>query len=573
MTLPRYLAESPAVQALGWTLFHLLWEGSAIALALAVVHSFARSPKVRYAAACAAMGVVLSCFAITFVRLRGSERAWNVSPPVRQVLLPGAKLPDFATDIAAAESMDLAAWAASLWLAGVAIFYVRAAGGWISVRRWRSTGVCAPNDIWMERFAGLMLRLRISKPVVLLQSSLAEVPVTMGYLRPAILLPVGLLTGLPAHQIEYILLHELAHIRRHDYLVNLLQTLTEGLLFYHPAVWWISGVIRAERENCCDDVAAGQGDPQEYAATLAALEEYRQTGKEPALAATGGNLMKRIRRLLKQPERPRAALTPVLSAGLIVLSMGLAMAYQVKQTNVIGLGQPERNAPAVARKSVVAAMPKAEKTVVLLAQANSQTTAAPERQRRSTAELQAFQTNQGTVTPLSPEEHAALLRDPYATKWLTQDVAYIITQEERAAFLNLTSDEEREHFVEQFWMRRDPTPGTDSNEYKQEHYRRIAYTNQRFADRTTSGWKTDRGRIYISFGPPDEIDSHPSGGKYTRPAEQGGGEAMVAPFEQWRYKWIQGVGENVVIEFVDLALNGEFHMTMDPREKETGTAK
>ena len=130
--------------------------------------------------------------------------------------------------------------------------------------------------------------------------------------------------------------------------------------------------------------------------------------------------------------------------------------------------------------------------------------------------------------------------------WLRQDVAYIITDEERAAFKSLQTDEEREHFIEQFWQRRDPTPGTDYNEFKAEHYRRIAYANEQFAFRELPGWKTDRGRIYITYGPPDEKESHPSGGSYTRPASQGGGVTTTYPFEQWRYRWIQGVGNDVI---------------------------
>jgi GWxTD domain-containing protein len=161
------------------------------------------------------------------------------------------------------------------------------------------------------------------------------------------------------------------------------------------------------------------------------------------------------------------------------------------------------------------------------------------------------------------------LESPYK-KWLNEDVVYIITDEERKAFLQLQTDEEREQFIEQFWLRRDPTPDTEENEYREEHYRRIAYANERFAS-GIPGWKTDRGRIYIMYGPPDEIDSHPSGGTYDRPIEEGGGTTTVYPFEDWTYRYIEGVGQNVVIEFVDPTLTGEYHMTMDPSEKDALT--
>ena len=158
------------------------------------------------------------------------------------------------------------------------------------------------------------------------------------------------------------------------------------------------------------------------------------------------------------------------------------------------------------------------------------------------------------------------LESPYK-KWLDEDVAYIITPEERETFKNLSTDDERETFIEGFWLRRDPTPDSVENEFKEEHYRRIAYANDRYAS-GIPGWKTDRGRIYITFGPPDENDSHPSGGTYNRPYEEGGGTTSTFPFEIWRYRWLEGIGTDVQIEFVDPTFTGEYHMTMDPTEKD-----
>jgi GWxTD domain-containing protein len=158
------------------------------------------------------------------------------------------------------------------------------------------------------------------------------------------------------------------------------------------------------------------------------------------------------------------------------------------------------------------------------------------------------------------------LETPYR-KWLTEDVIYIITDEERQSFKRLQTDEERDQFIEQFWLRRDPTPDTVENEYKEEHYRRIAYANEHYAS-GIPGWKTDRGRIYIMYGAPDEIESHPSGGTYERPMEEGGGETSTYPFEQWRYRYIEGVGSNVILEFVDPTMSGEYRYTIDPTEKD-----
>src|SRR6185295_18115885 len=152
-------------------------------------------------------------------------------------------------------------------------------------------------------------------------------------------------------------------------------------------------------------------------------------------------------------------------------------------------------------------------------------------------------------------------------RWIAEDVGYIITDEERRAFNTLNTDEERESFIEQFWLRRDPSPDTIENEFKEEHYRRIAYANERYAS-GIQGWRTDRGRIYITFGPPDENESHTSGGQYQRPTEEGGGMTSTFPFEKWRYRYIEGVGSDIEIEFVDPTMSGEFRMTMDPSEKD-----
>jgi GWxTD domain-containing protein len=152
-------------------------------------------------------------------------------------------------------------------------------------------------------------------------------------------------------------------------------------------------------------------------------------------------------------------------------------------------------------------------------------------------------------------------------KWLDEDVRWIITDQERSAFMQLSNDEERDQFIEAFWQRRDPTPDTEENEYKEEHYRRIAYANEHYAA-GIPGWKSDRGRTYIVFGPADEIESHPSGGSYERPMEEGGGETSTFPFETWRYRYLEGIGQEVMIEFVDTCMCGDYHMTLDRSEKD-----
>jgi GWxTD domain-containing protein len=157
--------------------------------------------------------------------------------------------------------------------------------------------------------------------------------------------------------------------------------------------------------------------------------------------------------------------------------------------------------------------------------------------------------------------------DSQYRKWLDEDVVYIISPEERSAFLHLATNEEREQFIEQFWQRRNPDPDSADNTFKEEHYRRIAYANEHYSS-GIPGWKADRGRIYIMWGAPDEVESHPAGGSYSRPSEEGGGETSTYPFEDWRYRYLEGIGENVMLEFVDPTMSGEYHLTIDPSEKD-----
>jgi GWxTD domain-containing protein len=207
---------------------------------------------------------------------------------------------------------------------------------------------------------------------------------------------------------------------------------------------------------------------------------------------------------------------------------------------------------------------------------STQSTPAPAPPAPATAASSSSSSSSGQETVAKPLTKKQLAKKQKALekelagpwkKWMSEDVLYIITDEEKQGFKRLKTDEERQEFVEQFWLRRDPTPDTEENEYKEEHYRRIAYANDHYAS-GIPGWKTDRGMIYIKYGAPDEIDSHPSGGSYERPIEEGGGETSTYPFEDWRYRYIEGVGTNVIIEFVDQTMSGEYHISLDPEEKD-----
>lgn len=343
-----------------------------------------------------------------------------------------------------------------LWLAGVALLSLRMAGGWLYLRLLirRATPIEWPS------FESLRRQLGVRRKVELRASHRGDSPFTAGWRKPVIVLPIAVLTGLPAEQLEAIILHELAHIRRMDYAMEWVLQALETAFFYHPAIWWMTAMARQERERSCDDMALEAGaNRTAYAKALVELEALRTPA--PAPGWTGTDIGARVGRILGM--RQRTAVWPVV----LLAALGL-------------IGQVQS----------------------------------------------AWQ------------------------KWVDEDVAYIIEPAEKKAFLSLRDDAERAKFVEQFWSRRDPTPGTEKNERKVEHYRRISYANERFKAPQAPGWKSDRGRMYIRFGPPDEIESHPVQGK-----------------EQWLYHYLEGIGKNVIMEFVDRDRSGVYRMTTDPNAK------
>jgi beta-lactamase regulating signal transducer with metallopeptidase domain len=459
-------AHSPFAKALGWSLIHFLWEGGLIALLLAALLFLCRrgSARVRYALACVALVAMPVALGVTLA----------LSTPGRTArpLLPRVDLTD-AGDILTGQAstppsgrISLKAvlpWVPPFWMAGVLIFYLRSLGGWVVAQRLRRAGVSAAPGDWQTRLHRLRKRMRLSKPVVLLESCLVDGPVVMGFVRPVILMPMGLLAGLSTDQVESILIHELAHIRRWDYVVNLLQNLVEGLLFYHPAVWWVSGQIRAERENCCDDVVVNlKGDARGYAAALATLEKNRWPAREPALAATGGSLMKRIRRLLQEPEGHRASAAPVFVVGLLVVSLGVAVAsWQTTPSPAPKPAQPfavsGQIPDAVAlrgllftRSKIVPAKDEAELARMMDQEIAAQAAGAaiqPPPKLVALAEPMQDPLPARALTEKQRQRNEEKLRNELETpyrKWLNEDVAYIITDEERTAFKNLQTDAEQE---------------------------------------------------------------------------------------------------------------------------------
>ena len=333
-------ADRPASQAAALALIHFLWQGAAVALLLAVANFSLRraSARARYAAACAALAVLCMLPAATFARLRARDgvatpadlAAQSGAAPVLDArgLSRGGSKANPANPDALAQA---APWIVAGWLAGVGVLSLRFFGGFVAARRLTRRHVSRADSVWQQRFDRLAWRIGIRRTpfIRLLESAAVRVPTVVGVFRPAVLIPAGIATGMPASQLESLLAHELAHIRRRDALVSLLQAVAETLLFYHPAVWWASACIRVERENACDDLAvAVTGDAVAHARALVALAQ-RRSAIAPAFtaAADGGKLWSRIARLVAPGEapvrRPASGASAVLVLGA-VLALGAA---------------------------------------------------------------------------------------------------------------------------------------------------------------------------------------------------------------------------------------------------------
>jgi uncharacterized protein (TIGR03435 family) len=329
-----------SIHVAGWTLVHFVWQGALVGLAAGAVLRLLRSAsaQTRYVAACGALAVMLALPIVTARLLSKSDpvvspsgRSQSVSFAAAGTLARFAAPPPVQNGVSAKTVWrgvePLLPLIVMAWLVGVACLLLRLAGGWWRVRRLHREALAMASSRWQAVSELIASRLRLPRGVHVVDSPLVDTPTALGWLRPVVLLPIAALTNLTPAQIEAILAHELAHVRRHDYLVNLLQTVAETLLFYHPAVWWVSARIRAEREHCCDDVAVeASGDALSYVAALAEIEASRTSpagGTEQtalALAATGGSLLDRVRRILRVPvDNERSSSSALLTTVLVLL--------------------------------------------------------------------------------------------------------------------------------------------------------------------------------------------------------------------------------------------------------------
>ena len=357
MNAVQLLSAQPWVERLGWTLVHFIWQGALLAALHAAVRGLAGrslSAHARYTLACVVLIAMVASPLVTF-GLMGGGGPVPVAAPHAGYSVPAITSSGTTVRVAPWQAslggawQDALPWVVAAWLAGAICFSVRLAGGWAFAARMRWMAVRPAPREWQHVFERLVARMGISRPVRLLISSLVDVPIVVGWLRPVVLAPVGALAGLPAGHVEALLIHELAHVRRHDYLVNLLQSAAEVLLFYHPAVWWVSGQIRTERELCCDDLAvAASGDVLTYAHALAELESQRPVHIRAALAANGGSLRHRIARLLEQP-----GLAPHTPPGLgAALAVSVLLVAGIGAVAVRGDQRPAPREPAASESAV-----------------------------------------------------------------------------------------------------------------------------------------------------------------------------------------------------------------------------
>jgi GWxTD domain-containing protein len=323
---------------------------------------------------------------------------------------------------------------------------------------------------------------------------------------------------------DAIVVHERSHVRRHDFYVQLLAGVHRVIFWFSPLAWWLQDQLLKASENACDDEALEKvGDRVSYAELLLDLTKLRSNDRLMGVAMARGKTVEgRIERILRETRvAPHISIARrVLIIAAIVPLVGFAAGSWLVEAETEG------------RSAYASVSPPAE--------ALQQTIPTP------------------APVPAVPNDVGSL------ASWMEDNAPDISTDEEQAAFKALRRDEERRAFIAQFWLRRDPTPGTPENEFRNEYYRRIVLANERFGTAGTPGWKTDRGRILVRFGQADEVETHAQGGTYLR---ADGGRTSTFPFERWRYHAIDGVGQNIILEFVDVGRNGDYRLTFDPAEK------
>jgi GWxTD domain-containing protein len=417
-----------------------------------------------------------------------------------------------------------AAWAIYFLVAGA--FLLRLLAGLL--RGWQLVRMAKPlRELWASGWD-----VRVSE-------SLA-IPVTYG---STILFPADWATW-SAFKRNAVLLHEISHVRRHDFHVHLLADLHRAVLWFNPMAWWLRNELLELAETACDDEAIRKLEDRVSYAEI--LVEFAGKGSASEFGgvpmASGRTVEQRVDRMLHghtiAPRTSRLGRVGLIT-GLVPLVAIAAGTWNVRAATVPMTLPLVVTAPPMVKPAPQRTPPQAPPRIAVPA-------------------------------PVPGEQPPQTKTTNYLEKWPAEEVPYIISAEEQSAFQKLRTDDEREMFVEMFWLRRDPSAGTGENEFRSEYYRRIALANQRYGTRAgIPGWRTDRGRILIVHGQPDEIETHAQGGPYLRDISQGGGRINTFPFERWRYRSLAALGNNIILEFVDTTGDGTYRLSFDPSEKES----
>jgi len=408
-----------------------------------------------------------------------------------------------------------------LWSLGVILGAFRLSVALFGARRIVQRAEPVSNPVWTMTLSDIAPVAGLNASVQILKSNRTTVASTCGILNPRILVPADA-ENWNVQRVRLVLLHELAHIQRRDCLTQVLARLAWVLQWFNPLTYLAAEKMFAEQERACDDQVLASGTrASEYARDLLEIAREFRPGSLPVWGtvamARPSQFAGRLKAILDE-SRNRG--TIALRHYVVFVMLGLSTIVPLGAVQFVAVAAPAVELSSQEAAKPVTPAPKLESEVP-----------APAPQSRQSLETRALE------------------------KWLEEDVAYIISDQERAAFNSLATNEEREHFIEQFWVRRDPTPGTAENEFKMTHYSRIAYANERFRN-TKPGWQTDRGRIYIMYGKPYETQFFAAGLERSY------------PFEVWTYRYLQGIGNNVRIEFVDPNLNGEFRLNALPEEQQ-----
>jgi len=399
------------------------------------------------------------------------------------------------------------------------------------------------------------------------ESSLISVPVTVGQIAPTILLPTGWREWDSA-KLQAVLSHEDAHIRRADWAIGVMARINCCVFWFHPLAWWLKRELALLAEYACDDsVMAQMGDRRQYARALleiaCAMKSAQGRFMRNAVSmAKGTNVEKRMQQILDDTRTIPVAFSRRGWVTLLVCSLPVGYFASVvqlapAQTRTV-ISVPDR---AATDQPVQVAQARPAAPQQILAQAAPAPEANPTQKRPDEVVFIISDEERIAFKSLTSDEERRkfiaearlrqILETPYQ-KWLNEEVVYLISEDERRAFMRFTTDDERQQFIEQFWLRRDPTPGTPENEFKEEHYRRIAWANDNFSA-AIPGWQTDRGLIYIKYGPPGAVKSVAATPTY--------------PIENWYYRYVEALGTPGEFQFVDPTMTGRYHLTKDPTEK------